>query len=193
MGQGREVCRDQRLPSITSRSADAPDDRCGSKPGLPPWGPHVRFHRLQTCPRGQSVGQAAQFCLAERCTEFRLAIIRADRCSDSVIRWPWMPTKTREPGRLGQVGPVGNTWLHEPPRGIMHVRYGGISGSDRRVVRTPRMTLNRPAYTLRCACSPIATTYTVVMFWTLPRSLPGRNMIDLDSFWSFPNSAVNLR
>ena len=45
-----------------------------------------------------------------------------------------------------------------------------------------RMTLNRPAYTLRCACSPIATTYTVVMFWTLPRSLPGRNMIDLDSF-----------
>ena len=24
-------------------------------------------------------------------------------------------------------------------------------------------------------------------------SLPGRNMIDLDSFWSFPNSAVNLR
>ena len=136
MGQGREVCRDQRLPSITSRSADAPDDRCGSKPGLPPWGPHVRFHRLQTCPRGQSVGQAAQFCLAERCTEFRLAIIRADRCSDSVIRWPWMPTKTREPGRLGQVGPVGNTWLHEPPRGIMHVRYGGISGSDRRVVRT---------------------------------------------------------
>ena len=24
-----------------------------------------------------------------------------------------MPTKTREPGRLGQVGPVGNTWLHE--------------------------------------------------------------------------------
>ena len=36
-----------------------------------------------------------------------------------------MPTKTREPGRLGQVGPVGNTWLHEPPRGIMHVRYGG--------------------------------------------------------------------
>jgi len=34
------------------------------KPGLPPWGPHVRFRRVQTFgPRGSSVGQAAQFRL----------------------------------------------------------------------------------------------------------------------------------
>jgi hypothetical protein len=37
-----------------------------------------------------TVGQPTEPCLAERCTEIRLAIIRADRCSDSVMRWPWM-------------------------------------------------------------------------------------------------------
>src|SRR6476661_8927239 len=39
--------------------------RVGSKPGLPPWGPHVRFRRVQTLVReGSPLGQAAQFCLA---------------------------------------------------------------------------------------------------------------------------------
>ena len=35
----------------------------GVKPGLPPWGPHVRFRRVQTLVQEeQSVAQAAQFC-----------------------------------------------------------------------------------------------------------------------------------
>jgi hypothetical protein len=32
------------------------------------------------------------------------------------------------------------TWASRDPRGISHVRYGAISGSDRRMVRTTRMT-----------------------------------------------------
>ena len=54
----------QRLPSITSRSANAPDDRwvqtrtssLGAARPLPP--------SADIGPGGQSVGQAAQFCLA---------------------------------------------------------------------------------------------------------------------------------
>ena len=38
--------------------------RFGSNPDFPPWGLHIRFRRVQTLvPGGQSVGQAAQFCL----------------------------------------------------------------------------------------------------------------------------------
>ena len=34
------------------------------QPGLPPWGPHVRFRRVQTLVReGSPLGQAEQFCL----------------------------------------------------------------------------------------------------------------------------------
>ena len=42
------------------RSADV---YYGSKPGLPPWGPHVRFRRVQTLVRKGSPLVAAQFCL----------------------------------------------------------------------------------------------------------------------------------
>jgi len=44
----------------------------------PPWGPHVRFRRVQTLVRGwQSVGQAAQFCLAGSASYLRLAFLKA--------------------------------------------------------------------------------------------------------------------
>jgi hypothetical protein len=45
-------------------------------------------------------------------------------------------------GLRGQVGPVRHTWASRVQRGMMHVRYRGVSGSDRRAVRTTRMTLN---------------------------------------------------
>jgi hypothetical protein len=37
----------------------------------------------------------------------------------------------------------GHPWAPREPRGIMHVSYREINGSDRRVVRKTRMTPNR--------------------------------------------------
>ena len=43
-------------------AATRPDDRCGFKPGLPPWGAARPLPPAADMSAGESVGQAAQFC-----------------------------------------------------------------------------------------------------------------------------------
>ena len=105
----------------------------GSTPGLPPWGPHVRFRRVQTWVReGQSVGQAAQFCLvldsfASTVTSGSAAMTAAPRscCKASSCCWRGrhaierlardhlvsfrLPPPQRQPARrLRQIGRVAD-------------------------------------------------------------------------------------
>jgi hypothetical protein len=70
------------------------------------------------------------------------------------VRLRWVRRETLGPrGQRGLVAPVGYTWASRALRGIMHVRYRWVSGSDRRVVRTARMTPERTSGLSTCVTS----------------------------------------
>jgi hypothetical protein len=55
-------------------------------------------------------------------------------------------TKNSSAGDSADRWSYGHTWTSGEPRAILHVPYGGISGSDRRVVRATRMTQVRRSH-----------------------------------------------